>query len=121
MAHTILIVEDNELNLKLFSDLLQAKGYATLQARSGPEALELLRTQRPDVILMDIQLPGMSGIEVTQAIRADAQLKDLPVIAVTAFAMRGDEDRIKAGGCDAYISKPISVPSFFATVERFLS
>ena len=120
MAHTILIVEDNALNLRLFNDLLQAKGYNTLNARSGPEALAMLRAQRPDLVLMDIQLPGMSGIEITQEIRKDEALKTLPVIAVTAFAMKGDEETIRLSGCDAYVSKPISVPLFFKTVAKFL-
>ncbi|MDA0676159.1 MAG: response regulator [Proteobacteria bacterium] len=121
MAHTVLVVEDNALNLRLFNDLLQAKGYNTLNARSGPEALEIMRAQRPDLVLMDIQLPGMSGIEATQEIRKDEALKTVPVVAVTAFAMKGDEETIRKGGCDAYISKPISVPDFFATIARFLA
>ena len=116
---TVLIVEDNELNMKLFHDLLDAHGYNTVQTRSGLDALALARLHRPDVILMDIQLPEVSGIEVTRWLKDDDQLRSIPVIAVTAFAMKGDEDRIRSGGCEAYISKPISVVGFLETVRRF--
>ena len=91
MAKTVLIVEDNELNMKLFHDLLEAHGYDTLQTRTGIEALELARTHRPDLILMDIQLPEVSGLEVTKWIKEDDDLCTIPVIAVTAFAIKGDE------------------------------
>jgi two-component system, cell cycle response regulator DivK len=121
MQKSILIVEDNELNMKLFSDLLEAHGYKTLQTRSGKEALELTRLHRPDLILMDIQLPEVSGLEVTQWIKRDAELRHIPVIAITAFAMKGDEERILAGGCEAYMSKPISILKFLETVRRFLN
>jgi two-component system cell cycle response regulator DivK len=117
---TVLVVEDNELNMKLFNDLLEAHGYAVLQARTGPEALAAARRQRPDLILMDIQLPEISGLQVTQEILKDPRLADVPVIAVTAFAMKGDEERIRAGGCRDYISKPISVASFLEKVKRYL-
>ncbi|KZL06716.1 Polar-differentiation response regulator DivK [Pseudovibrio axinellae] len=120
MQKTVLIVEDNELNMKLFNDLLEAHGYATVQSRNGMEALELARTHKPDLILMDIQLPEVSGLEVTKWIKEDEDLKAIPVIAVTAFAMKGDEERIRQGGCEAYISKPISVVSFLETVSGFL-
>jgi two-component system cell cycle response regulator DivK len=120
MAKTVLIVEDNELNMKLFHDLLEAHGYQTLQTRTGIEALELAREHRPDLILMDIQLPEVSGLEVTKWIKEDDDLKVIPVIAVTAFAMKGDEERIRQGGCEAYISKPISVAKFLETVRSFL-
>ena len=116
---TVLIVEDNELNMKLFHDLLDAHGYRTVQTRSGLDALALAREHRPDVILMDIQLPEVSGLEVTKWLKDDDTLRDIPVIAVTAFAMKGDEDRIRSGGCQAYISKPISVMTFLDTVRRF--
>jgi two-component system cell cycle response regulator DivK len=119
MAKTVLIVEDNELNMKLFHDLLFAYGFRTVQTRSGLDALDLAREHRPDVILMDIQLPEVSGLEVTKWLKDDDDLRDIPVIAVTAFAMKGDEDRIRAGGCQAYISKPISVQLFLDTVRRF--
>jgi len=120
MAKTVLIVEDNELNMKLFHDLLEAHGYQTLQTRTGMEALELARDHRPDLILMDIQLPEVSGLEVTKWIKEDDDLKTIPVIAVTAFAMKGDEERIRQGGCEAYISKPISVAKFLETVRSYL-
>jgi two-component system cell cycle response regulator DivK len=119
MAKTVLIVEDNELNMKLFHDLLDAHGYQTVQTRSGMEALGLARAHRPDLILMDIQLPEVSGLDVTRWLKEDDDLCRIPVIAVTAFAMKGDEERIRQGGCEAYISKPISVPMFLETVRRY--
>jgi len=117
---TVLIVEDNELNMKLFHDLLEANGYRVLQTRDGLSALDLARHHMPDLILMDIQLPEVSGIEVTKWLKEDDELKSIPVIAVTAFAMKGDEEKIREGGCEAYISKPISVLSFLQTVDGFL-
>ena len=121
MAKTVLIVEDNELNMKLFHDLLEAHGYNTVGTRNGVEAIDLARTHHPDLILMDIQLPEVSGLEVTKWIKDDSDLHRIPVIAVTAFAMKGDEEKIREGGCEAYIAKPISVANFLQTVERFLS
>jgi len=121
LAKTVLIVEDNELNMKLFYDLLESHGYDTIGTRSGIEALELARTYRPDLILMDIQLPDVSGLEVTKWIKDDPELHRIPVVAVTAFAMNGDEERIRQGGCEAYLSKPISIAKFLETVRRFLS
>ena len=120
MAKTVLIVEDNELNMKLFHDLLDAHGYRTLQTRNGVEALDLAREHHPDLILMDIQLPEVSGLEVTKWIKEDDSLREIPVVAVTAFAMKGDEERIRQGGCEAYLSKPISVTTFLETVRRFI-
>lgn len=120
MAKTVLIVEDNELNMKLFHDLLEAHGYKTLQTRTGIDALKLAREKHPDLILMDIQLPEVSGLEVTKWIKEDETISSIPVIAVTAFAMKGDEERIRQGGCEAYISKPISVAKFLETVRSFL-
>ena len=115
----VLIVEDNDLNMKLFNDLLVAHGYGTLQTRDGVEALALARQHRPDLILMDIQLPEVSGLQVTQWIKGDADLRMIPIIAVTAFAMKGDEEKIREGGCEGYIAKPISVANFLQTVARF--
>jgi two-component system cell cycle response regulator DivK len=112
----VLIVEDNELNMKLFHDLLDAQGYETLQTREGLQALALARQHQPDLILMDIQLPEISGLEVTKWLKEDDELSHIPVVAVTAF----DEERIRDGGCEAYISKPISVGYFLDTVRRFL-
>jgi two-component system cell cycle response regulator DivK len=117
----VLIVEDNELNMKLFNDLLVAHGYGTLLTKDGVEAIALARQHRPDLILMDIQLPEVSGLQVTQWLKEDEDLRTIPIIAVTAFAMKGDEEKIRDGGCEAYIAKPISVASFLRTVERFLS
>jgi two-component system cell cycle response regulator DivK len=121
MAKTVLIVEDNELNMKLFHDLLEAHGYNTLQTHDGIEALKMAREHKPDLILMDIQLPEVSGLEVTKWIKDDENLKSIPVIAVTAFAMKGDEEKIREGGCEAYIAKPISVAHFLETIQRYLN
>ncbi len=120
MTKTVLIVEDNELNMKLFHDLLDAHGYQTIQTRTGMEALQLAREHHPDLILMDIQLPEVSGLEVTKWLKEDERLRDIPVVAVTAFAMKGDEERIREGGCEAYISKPISVQLFLETVQHYI-
>jgi two-component system cell cycle response regulator DivK len=120
-AKTVLVVEDNDLNMKLFHDLLEAHGYQILQTKNGRDALRLAREHHPDLILMDIQLPEISGLEVTKLIKSDASLCQIPVVAVTAFAMKGDEEKIREGGCEAYIAKPISVAHFIATVERFLN
>ncbi len=120
MQKTVLVVEDNELNMKLFNDLLEAHGYKVVQTRDGLSALEIARKHMPDLILMDIQLPEVSGIEVTKWLKEDPDLKRIPVIAVTAFAMKGDEQKIREGGCEAYISKPISVVSFLQTIDKFL-
>ncbi len=114
MPKTVLIVEDNELNMKLFHDLLQANGFNTIETRNGIEALDLARKHKPDLILMDIQLPEVSGLEVTKWIKEDDELKSIP------FAMKGDEERIRQGGCEAYLSKPISVAKFLETVRHFV-
>ena len=116
----VLIVEDNELNMKLFHDLLDAQGYETFQTGEGLSALSLARQHHPDLILMDIQLPEISGLEVTKWLKEDDELSHIPVVAVTAFAMKGDEERIRQGGCEAYISKPISVSHFLDTVRKYL-
>lgn len=121
MSKTVLIAEDNELNLKLFNDLLQAHGYVTIQCRDGREALRLVREHRPDLVLMDIQLPEISGLEATRQMKADPELRQIPVIAVTAFAMKGDEERIREGGCDGYLPKPVAVATLVETVAKFLS
>ncbi|NWG70065.1 MAG: response regulator [Parvularculaceae bacterium] len=116
----VLIVEDNELNMKLFNDLLEAHGYETLQARNGADALRLAAEAGPDLIIMDIQLPEVSGLQATKELKADPKLAMIPIIAVTAFAMKGDEERIRAGGCEDYIAKPISVAGFLDKVKRYL-
>ena len=120
MQKTVLIVEDNELNMKLFNDLVETRGHKIVQTRSGVEAVEIARRCRPDLILMDIQLPEVSGLEVTQWLKDDEDLRRIPVIAITAFAMKGDEEKILSGGCEAYLSKPISVAKFFETIDHFL-
>jgi len=120
MTKTVLIVEDNELNMKLFNDLLEANGFSTLKTASGNVALELTREHHPDLILMDIQLPEVSGEVVIQWIKSDETIKNIPIIAVTAFAMKGDEERILSKGCDAYLSKPISIVKFIETVKYYL-
>ena len=116
----VLIVEDNELNMKLFHDLLEAHGVTTIQARDGKNVLALARDNKPDLILMDIQLPEVSGLDITKWLKDDDELKSIPVIAVTAFAMKGDEQKIREGGCEDYISKPISVVKFIETVQKYL-
>ena len=120
MSKRILIVEDNELNLKLFRDLLGANGFETLETKDGNEAVHMVRSQRPDLILMDIQLPEISGLDVTRKIKADPAISHIPIIAVTAFAMKNDEEKILQAGCDAYISKPISIQSFVETVKQYV-
>ncbi|WP_157140789.1 response regulator, partial [Candidatus Liberibacter asiaticus] len=118
MLKKVMIVEDNELNMKLFRDLIETSGYIALQTRNGMEALELARQHKPDVIIMDIQLQEISGLEITKQIKEDSELQEIPVIAVTAFAMKGDEERIRKGGCEAYISKPISLSIFMETIKK---
>jgi len=120
MKKIILIVEDNELNMKLFNDLLEAHGYETIKTREGTRVLELARERRPDLILMDIQLPEVSGLDLIRWLKEAQDLKSIPVIAITAFAMKGDEDRIRETGCEDYISKPISVLGFIETVRKHL-
>jgi two-component system cell cycle response regulator DivK len=120
MPKTVMIVEDNELNMKLFRDPLEAHGYHTVGTRDGIDALDLARRHRPDLVLMDIQLPEVSGLEVTRWLKEDPELKAIPVVAVTAFAMKSDEERIRQGGCEAYLSKPISVTKFIETIRRFI-
>lgn len=120
MNKLVLIVEDNELNMKLFHDLLEAHGIDSVQTREGKLAFDLAREHKPDLIVMDIQLPEISGLEITKLLKADDELKSIPVIAVTAFAMKGDEQKIRAGGCEDYISKPISVSLFMDVVKKHL-
>jgi two-component system cell cycle response regulator DivK len=121
MARTVLIVEDNELNMKLFSDIITSQGYEVVQTYDGNAALPLAVEHRPDLVIMDIQLSGISGLDVTKWLKEDDRVCHIPVIAVTAFAMKGDEQRFRDGGCDAYISKPISVKPFIDTVNHFIA
>jgi len=116
----VLVVEDNAANMTLAIFLLESAGHIVLTATDAEAGLMLARDQQPDLILMDIQLPEVSGLEVTKWLKEDDSLKGIPVVAVTAFAMKGDEEVIRQGGCEAYISKPISVTSFLETVRRFI-
>jgi two-component system cell cycle response regulator DivK len=116
-AKTVLVVEDNELNLKLLNDLLEYQGYTVIGTRLGEPAPELARQYKPALILMDVQLPDISGMEATRRLKRDEETRSIPVIAVTAFAMSGDEARILASGCDAYVSKPFNVRNFLKLVE----
>ncbi len=118
MDKTVLVVEDNDASMMLFDDLLEADGYNVLQAKDGMEGWRMAREHRPDLILMDIQLPEVSGLDVIKWLKDDESLKSIPVIAITAFATDGHEEKIWEGGCDAYIVKPISIPNFLQTVER---
>lgn len=120
MSKKVLIVEDNELNMKLFQDLLEAHEIETVQTSNGNEVLDMARANNPDLILMDIQLPEISGLDVTKMLKDDEELKSIPVIAVTAFAMKGDEEKIREGGCEDYISKPISVTDFLEKIQKHL-
>jgi two-component system cell cycle response regulator DivK len=121
MDKTVLIVEDNDLNMKLFHDLLEAHDIGTLETRNGKDVMDIAREKKPDLILMDIQLPEISGLDITKMMKADDELKSIPIIAVTAFAMKGDEEKIRESGCEDYISKPISVMDFIATVQKYLN
>ncbi|KQR83701.1 response regulator [Sphingomonas sp. Leaf343] len=118
MAKKVLVVEDNELNLKLFCDLLRAHDWAAEPVRDGREAVERARAFRPDLIVMDIQMPHVTGYELILALKADAELRRIPIMAVTAYAGRDDEDRIRGAGADAYVSKPISLARFMDSVNR---
>lgn len=117
---TVLVVEDNDLNRKLFHDLLEIRGYGIIETAEGMEALELAERHRPDLIIMDIQLAEVSGIEVIKWLKENDELKSIPIMAVTAFAMKGDDKRILAAGCEAYIAKPITVKTFLEAVARLL-
>jgi two-component system cell cycle response regulator DivK len=116
----ILIVEDNENNMMLVRDVLQFKGYETLEATTGAEGVRLAIERKPDLVLMDIQLPDIDGLTALAQIRADAAVRHVPVLAVSASVMPDDQQRIAASGFDAFITKPINVKSFVATVERFI-
>lgn len=121
MTKKILIVEDNALNMKLFNDLLVSRGYEIFQSSDGSDAIDITEEKSPDLIIMDIQLPGRSGLDITKDLKANADLKHIPIIAVTAFAMKGDEEKIREAGCDDYIAKPISIPVLLDTVAKHLA
>jgi len=114
----ILVVEDNERNMKLFCDLLESAGYRTLEATTGERAVELVFEHRPNLVLMDIQLPGIDGVEALDRLRADDRFTSVPVLALTAQAMEGDRERFLAAGFDGYLSKPVDIADFVATVKR---
>ncbi len=116
MAKRVLVVEDNELNLKLFCDLLRAHDYVAEPVRDGREAVARARDFAPDLVIMDIQMPHVTGYELIVALKEDEELRHIPVMAVTAYAGRDDEERIRAAGADAYVSKPISLARFIAAV-----
>jgi two-component system cell cycle response regulator DivK len=118
---TILIVEDNATNMKLSSFLLESADYSVLMASTAEMGVAIARTQHPDLILMDIQLPGMDGLQATALLKADAATRDIPVLALTALAMKGDEERIRAAGCDGYIAKPLDYKAFLAEVKATLA
>ena len=120
MAKTILVVEDDYLNMKLFCDLIEAHGYRTILARNGKEALDAVSAHDLDLIILDIQLPDISGLEVTRRIKKDSTTKSIPIVAVTAFATAGDSERIRSAGCDEYLTKPVSVDRLMSAVKRFL-
>jgi CheY-like chemotaxis protein len=121
MKKVILIVEDDPKNLKLIRDLLQVKGYSTLEATNGKQSVEIAKEKKPDLILMDIQMPVMDGFEATKILKADVTTKEIPILALTSSAMSGDEQRILETGCDVYISKPIDTGGFMKKVEEYLS
>lgn len=119
-AQKVLIVEDNALNMRLFSDLLEASGYETLQCTDGGKAAALAVEEKPDLIIMDIQLPEVSGLDITRWLKDDERTASIPVLAVTAFAMRTDEILVREAGCEGYLSKPIQVRSFLKTVDDLM-
>ncbi len=119
-AKRILVVEDNELNMKLLNDVLEAHGYEVMSTGRGAVAVEWARQYRPDLILMDLQLPDLSGLEATRQLKADDETRAIPVIAVTAFAMAGDERKARDHGCDAYVAKPIVLRDFLNLIAGFI-
>ena len=120
-SRKVLIVEDNALNMRLFSDLLEATGYETLQCVDGAKAVGLALEEHPDLIIMDIQLPDVSGLDITRWLKDDERTANIPVLAVTAFAMRTDELLVREAGCEGYLSKPIQVRSFLQTVDELIA
>ena len=116
----VLIIEDNAANMTLATFLLQSAGHSVLSATDAETGLTLARAQQPDLVLMDIQLPGMDGLEATALLKTDASTRDIPVIALTALAMKGDEERIRGAGCDGYIAKPLAYKDFLATIATHL-
>ena len=117
---TILVVEDNKLNMKLVRGLIKIGKYHMLEAMDAETGIKLIREERPDLVLMDIQLPGMDGLSATEVIKADPDLKDIPIVALTSYAMQGDKEKALAAGCTGYIAKPIDTRQFLETVSQFL-
>ena len=117
----IVIIEDNKLNMKLFNDLLEYSGYETRTLTTGLGAVDFIKNNKPDLVILDIQLPEVSGLEISRQVKSMDELKHIPIIAVTAFAMKGDEEKIRESGCDDYISKPINVKAFMQKIETYLS
>ncbi len=121
MAEVILIVDDEPRNLKLFRDLLQISGYTTIEATDGEQGVELARARKPDLILMDVQMPVMDGLEATRILKADATTSNIPVLALTSYAMKGDRERILEVGYDGYLAKPLDIKELLKTVAEYLS
>ncbi|MFC1977128.1 response regulator [Chloroflexota bacterium] len=121
MTKTILIVENDSKNTTLLRDLLQVSGYSTIEASNGKQGVELARSKKPDLILMDIQMPEMDGLEATRILKADATTGTIPVLALTAYAMKGDEGRILDAGCDGYLAKPFNIQELLKQVAEYLS
>ncbi|KAB2897842.1 MAG: response regulator [Burkholderiaceae bacterium] len=121
MAPTVLVIEDNPANMKLSAMLLERAGYTTLRAWNAQDGLALAREHVPHLVLMDIQLPGMDGLEATRILKADPLTRDIQVVALTAFAMKGEQERIREAGCDGYITKPIDYKRFLAEIAQWLS
>ena len=117
---TILVVEDNELNMKLVKELISIGKYRMLEANDAEIGIQLVREQRPDLVLMDIQLPGMDGLSATKIIKEDPDLKDIPIVALTSYAMQGDKEKALAAGCTGYIAKPIDTRKFLGTISQYL-
>ncbi len=120
MAKVILIVEDEPKNLTLLRDLLQVSGYSTIEATDGKQGVELARSKKPGLILMDIQMPKMDGLEATRILKADATTKNIPVLALTSYAMKGDEEKILQAGCDGYLAKPFDIKDLLQEVSKYL-
>lgn len=117
---TVLVVEDNELNMKLVRSLLKIRNYGVLEAVDAETGIQLTRKHRPDLVLMDVQLPGIDGLKATQIIKGDPALKDIPVVALTSYAMQGDEEKAVKAGCTGYITKPLDTKAFLETIDEYL-
>jgi len=120
VVKVILIVEDETKNMKLFRDLFQRFGYATIEATDGEQGVELARVEKPDLILMDIQMPKMDGLEATRILKADITTKNIPIVAMTSYAMKGDKERILEVGCDGYIAKPVDIDELLNIVSQYV-